>query len=215
MKAQDLEKEFWWRPILADFNAIDSILGNKPGSNSGLCAWWQWGQDHAAFSYELMRRAERELKLRPYPKLEEFEAYFLCDVFGDGKSRSEDVMWYRPQCDAKPLVMDGHSLPSIWKLEIPNKTLVKVFMRFIEKERTRLGIKPKLTVAETNRHPNWADCECLDRFDFLGIQEKGSDPKRKINRAREKAKKLLSLFKAKLPPERKAYPHLDYWPEIR
>jgi hypothetical protein len=192
---------WWWNHFAEDGSKVDGSNRFFPANNCqgvphGLMHW-SFGQDAAAFCYELARRHDRSLNLRPYPKLSWDEVCFLGDLFRPGKARTD---WcYTHNLGLRPLESKpGYSVPSVWKLGIPDNTLIQAFTRFIHEQRAANNVQPKKTPSETSKAPAWGLCEALDREFFLSEKDGGSDPGRKLRRAKEKARESADMICVKL-----------------
>lgn len=227
MTETDLVKVWWWRrphkEVFPEPNSAQKLFGQK----HLLVNEWDWGLDHAAFSYELARRANRDLPLKSYPQLLDKEVHLLMDEFMPGKSRSETCAVVSPYYEIgnsgtgaigvkfPTKSPAGFSAQSIWKLDIPDNTLKKVFLRFIHGERKRLGIKVKRAPGDTIRSPAWNYCEILDRFDLIeGYGAKGTDPERIRRRAKSEARRMLFRFVHAVLAYRKNVPQFPIWSEL-
>ena len=202
-------KDFWWNE---DFEKVfpPHVAGTITQPNM-LVAHWDLGRDYGAYAYEMARRGDKKLKLRPYPKLTADESQFLFRIFGMNKDRRAYEVYFLNLHPSKPLAgCAGYSQPSIWKLDVPIGTLKMEFEKFIEWQRTVQNIKPGKKSHTVSTPPPWKQIELLDgQPDYL-------DAVRALNRARKASQKYLQIFKANLKKETRNHPNLRVclWPEL-
>ncbi len=219
---EQLAKTFWWNQIDAineDFEQVfpPNVSGSFTQPNSLICDW-NFGRDFAAYAYELARRADRRLKLKPYPKLVVDESQFLFRAFGAKKERKTYQIYIRNLHPTESLKgRAGYSQPAIWKLDAPINTLKKSFEKFIEQQQNQQGISPRKTPGNTSKSPPWNYVELLDEADLLGEKPKiGRDPERTLRTVKKDAGKYLKIFKSNWKKETGKNPNLltCLWPEL-
>jgi hypothetical protein len=221
--SEQISKNFWWNqidPINENFENVfpSKVSGSFTQPNNLICDW-NFGRDFAAYAYELARRADRKLKLRPYPKLTVDESQFPFRAFGEKKGRKTYQVCIRNFHAAEPLASQaGYSQPVIWKLDAPKNTLIKSFEKFIEQQQNQHGIKPRKTPGDTSKSPPWNYVELLDKADLLGVAhiDRAADPERTLRTARSDAKKYFQIFKSQWKKETGKNQNLRacLWPEL-
>jgi len=216
-----LAKTFWWKQIDAqneDFKQVFPPNVSGPFTQPNILIWdWDFGRDFAAYAYELACRADRKLKLRPYPKLTADESQFIFRAFGEKKDRKTYAVCIRSLHPTEPVAgRDGYSQPAIWKLDAPINTLKRSFEKFIEQQQNQQGISPRTKPGSTSKNPPWNYIELLDKADLLGEKPKiGRDPERTLRTVKRDAGKYLKIFKSNWKKETGKNPNLlaCLWPE--
>lgn len=238
-----LETPYWWKLIddeNGDFekvfpsNKVDVLQnGIKIGEicqPNYLRGDWSFGQDFAAYAYELASRANRKLHLRKYPELTHGESLFLLRVFGERKARKIGALYVTSLDPAQPIESsDGFSQPVIFRLDAPDDTLMQAFRKFIKRQRELKNITRRQQPGETSKPPPWHYIENLDAMDLNGKnptdfyakkptgETRVTDPQRDLRRARHNAKKYLQTFMAELKTEAQNNPRSRtfLWPELK
>jgi hypothetical protein len=205
---EQVTKEFWWQQIDPDSEDFEKVF--KPTACGTLTQpsfliWhWNFGQDYAAYSYELARRASPKFsRLRPYPELGAEEADFLFRAFGTNKARKAYGPIIRKDDPALPLAgRPGYSRPAIFRLDAPNNTLINSFELFIEQERKTYGITLRKTPGSTSKPPPWKHIELYSMATLINDSSGfGSDPARTLRKAKSDAKKFINKIKSQRAQE--------------
>ncbi len=194
-------KSHWWREKQTAFTFIQGKgygTTKVPEGNASffLDAFWKDGQEGAAHAYELARR-HGNVKLPTFVDLDSRERAFLRELF----PRSEST-WVYEQSPERIKFKAGHTWPSVWRLDLPDNTLVEAFRNFIDEQRAIQNIKPGRN--RSSKGPSWPQVEILD-----GVVPAGSiDPERLRRKAASIAKANHKLLVSALTKHPSALPNL-------
>lgn len=143
--------------------------------------FWKHGQERGAWRYELARRATPDAKLPPWPVLTGSEQLFVAAALGKTDSPVASCgPWNTLAGRTPPPLAPGFSdlIEASWNLNLPDKTLADDFMRRIQEQRTKHGIKnPKGREGRTTRAVSWLWVELLDRPSGLNETERSASAK--------------------------------------
>jgi len=161
MTKAEVEKEFWWKHDLEKAfppTRLDVFCKSKKIeeiTSPNVLIWdWSFGQDFAAYAYELARRPGGKLKLRPYPELNHDESLFLFRTFGQNKDHAPKGAW-RSDLKNPAEARNGYSEARRWRLDIPIGTLKAIFEKFILSQRQAQGIKQRIKSGSVAKPPAW------------------------------------------------------------
>ena len=198
----------WWRCPNGAFEFVDRSKGTQ-GTNGGFTRpkpqeqlfldWaWKCGQEYAAWSYELARRATGGSGLPTFPNTTMDERFFLRTVF----RRSQEVWVY--QQTFPPSTSPGRSTLVSWRLDLPMNTLVSTFKVWIEEQQKAAGITPHRPANKTSKGPSWIWPELIDGPE-AGLND---SEMRTLSKAKAAAQSALDTMRRELREVRFAIPWL-------
>jgi hypothetical protein len=226
MKTKKIEKWFWWNEIDAAKEEFEGVFKSHDAGcgiiQPNFLIWhWDMGRDFAAYSYELLRRSEGSLNFRPYPKLNAEESQFLFRAFGSKKSRRVEAIVIRNLDPNRPLEpRRGYSIPTVWRLDAPEGSLIKSFRLFIRQERDEKKITATKKPGQTSKSPPWHYVEILHKANVerekITADKRTVDPERTLRTVRKDAFDYLQTLKTQWKKETAENPNLRkcLWAEL-
>jgi len=155
----------WWRCP----NGAFEFIQRGPETNGGftrakdpgplfLDDLWKDGQEKAAWTFELARRAPGAVPLPTYPNTTMDERFFLKRLWGKSQ-----IVWTHKTSDVLA-PEKGYSEPAIWRLDLTCDALVPAFKYWIREQQQAAGITPRPgRGSKMSKGPSWVWVELLDR----------------------------------------------------